>query len=96
VVGLRRTGTVRKSVKVAPKPSSFNTYKGFFTFLRTIPVSLLSFIWKKNIFFIHTFCKQLLNMVFIHLRLLKQNFNEGKKGVTNVFEKAFRNTGCSF
>ena len=34
-------GAVRKSVKVAPKTSSFNAYKGFFTFLRTVPAHTL-------------------------------------------------------
>jgi len=34
-------GKVRKNVKVAPKTSSFNAYKGFFTFLRTVTAFLI-------------------------------------------------------
>jgi hypothetical protein len=37
------TGTVRKSVKVITKTSSFNAFKGVFTFLRTVPVRPLHY-----------------------------------------------------
>jgi hypothetical protein len=32
-------GTVRKNAKVVTKTSSFNAFKGVFTFLRTVPMT---------------------------------------------------------
>ncbi len=36
------TGTVSKSVKVVTKTSSFNAFKGVFTFLRTVPMTSMT------------------------------------------------------